>query len=155
MSKRKLTIKSSDWQALIWELRERGMGVRESGAFLLGPKGTSDITTFLCYDSLDPHCYDIGIITFDGDGYIPLWNYCLQYGLQVFADVHTHPGQWTGQSQSDRRHPMIAQPGHLALIVPCFAQNPHQLLKGVGIHEFRGNRTWKTWKINDHRIRII
>src|SRR5690349_4485121 len=113
MQKPKLIIRLSVWKTLIKQLKYRGNnGKRETGAFLLGNRNTSEIISFICYNDLDPHAFDSGIIIFNGDGYIPLWEYCIKYHLKVLADVHTHPGEWTGQSDSDMRHPMIAQKGH-------------------------------------------
>lgn len=141
----KLSIPLPLWKKLIRELKKRGKGKRETGAFLLGPKESNAITEFICYDDLDPHAFDSGIIVFNGDGFIPLWKHCNKNGLKVLADVHTHPSRWTEQSGSDKKHPMIAQAGHIALIVPNYATGWRQRLNGVGVHEFLGNRQWKTW----------
>jgi hypothetical protein len=156
MQSPKLRINLSLWRKLIHELNRRGLkGRRESGAFLLGKKGTILITQFICYDDLDPDAFSTGIITFDGDGFIPLWDYCLAHGLKVLADVHTHPGEWTQQSGSDKRYPIIAQPGHIALIVPHFATRRNQLLNGVGVHEFLGDRAWQSWDQEEHIVELI
>jgi len=50
------------WWPLIRELKRRGGGRRESGAFLLGSSGTQQVTHFICYDDLDPTTLDTGII---------------------------------------------------------------------------------------------
>jgi proteasome lid subunit RPN8/RPN11 len=137
------------------ELRRRGEGRRETGAFLLGVKGTDKVSEFICYNDLDPAAFDSGIIMLHGDAFIPLWRHCGDHGLRVLADVHTHPDSWTGQSSSDQRHPMIAQSGHIALIIPHYATRPRQLLKGVGIHEFLGDGQWKSWPHRSRAIRFI
>lgn len=149
-----ISITKTLWKKLINELKVRGKGRRESGAFLLGKRETGEITEFVCYDDLDPNALDAGIIIFSGDGYIPLWQICREKQLQVLADVHTHPGSWTGQSGSDQKHPMIAQPGHIALIIPNLATKRGQLLKGVGIHEYLGDKKWNTWTPNSGKIII-
>ncbi|KIC89905.1 Mov34/MPN/PAD-1 family protein [Flavihumibacter sp. ZG627] len=141
-----LSITKPLWKKLIKELKKRGKGIRESGAFLLGNSLKKEVTEFICYDELDPNSLDTGIIVFDGDGYIPLWKICREKGLQVLADVHTHPGNWTGQSGPDKKHPMIAQAGHLALIVPHLATKRGQLLNNIGIHEYLGDKQWRTWE---------
>ncbi|HEY7415867.1 MAG TPA: hypothetical protein VH593_11790, partial [Ktedonobacteraceae bacterium] len=130
---------------LLRELARRGRGLRESGAFLLGKcQGERRvITSFICYDDLDPHCLDSGVVVFDGAGYGPLWQHCRNNQLEVVADVHTHGGS-ARQSSDDRDHPMIATPGHVALIVPGFAQH----LVGasdVGLYEYRGNHCWREY----------
>ena len=42
------------WLRLFRQLRRRGRGQRESGAFLLSKQGARRITKFICYDDLDP-----------------------------------------------------------------------------------------------------
>lgn len=155
MNVNRLMISNLLWKQLIKELRTRGKGKRETGAFLLGPRDGNVITEFICYDDLDSHAFDTGIIVFDGDGFIPLWKRCTEHGLKVLADVHTHPGSWIRQSSSDRRHPMIVQAGHIALIVPRFAQNRWQRLKGVGVYEFLGEGKWKVWEKQSEKIIIL
>jgi proteasome lid subunit RPN8/RPN11 len=151
----KITIAKSVWARLITQLKKRGDNKRETGAFLLGKKGGTEIMKFICYNDLDPHAFDSGIIIFNGDGYIPLWELCARDGLKVLADVHTHPSKWTGQSSSDMRHPMIAQKGHIALIVPCYATKRNQLLQGVGVHEFLSEGKWKDWSKQPEVFEII
>lgn len=152
-AKRKITLKL--WKKLVRELKKRGEGKRETGAFLLGDPAGDTITDFICYNDLDQEAFDSGIIIFNGDGYIQLWQYCAEHKLKVLADVHTHPGGWTGQSASDQRHPMVAQKGHIALIVPHFAKKRNQLLNNVGIHEFLGNKKWKAWAEQDGIIELL
>jgi hypothetical protein len=140
------------WRRLLAGLRSRGRGVRESGAFLLGMEDSSGarrIADFLLYDDLDPHALDTGIIRLDGRHFGKLWEYCGKRGMTVIADVHTHPGS-AGQSGSDRAHPIIAQAGHLALIVPNFAASPAKR-EELGIYRYGGAGQWKT--IPAHRCR--
>ena len=60
--------------------------------------------------------------------------------VNVVADVHVHPGR-SDQSASDQNHPMISQAGHIALILPRFADDP-VLLPEVGIYRYRGGKKW-------------
>jgi proteasome lid subunit RPN8/RPN11 len=122
-------------------LRARGRSVRESGAFLLGPPGDDRrVSSIVFYDQIDPHAFDTGIIVIDGACIADLWAICRRTGLAVVADVHTHPGG-AGQSESDRRHPMIAEPGHIAMIIPNFAAEPVQL-NAIGLYRYRGKFSW-------------
>ena len=130
------------WIRLIWQLRRRGGGKRESGAFLLSNQGVRRITRFICYDDLDPTALDSGIIVFHGAGFVPLWDFCRLRKMIVVADIHTHGNEWTGQSDSDRTHPMIGQKGHVSLIAPHFAQRNLLSVDGVGIYEYEGNHRW-------------
>ena len=95
------------------------------------------------YDDLDPNCLDRGYIHFNGAGYVPLWKICQREQLRVIADVHTHPTQWTDQSESDVANPMIAQKGHMALIIPNYARRLRFSLRGVGIFEYLGDGQWR------------
>ena len=130
------------WMRLFYQLRRRGRGQRESGAFLLSALGSRRITKFICYDDLDPTALDSGIIVFHGAGFVPLWDFCRREQMTVVADIHTHGDYWTGQSDADRTHPMIGQKGHLSLIAPHFARRNRFSLKGVGIYEYVGNHQW-------------
>ena len=129
------------WAEIVAELRERGRGNRESGGFLLGRRegDTRTIEGFLAYDAVDPAALR-GHIEFDGSRMDLVWSECRRRGLQVVADVHTHPGG-AGQSDVDRANPMISERGHLALIVPNFAGKLY-LPGKVGIYEFRGREGW-------------
>ena len=133
------------WRRLKVNLRERGHRCRrESGAFLLGHRegGSARIVDFVLYDDLDPHALDTGIVRFDGRYFSDLWSICKSRGLIVVADVHVHPGG-AGQSDSDRDHPMISQPGHIALILPRFATGT-QPRRHIGIYRYLGGKKWET-----------
>ena len=125
------------------ELARRGGGRRESGAFLLGDEdalGVRNIRRFVFYDDLESDCLSSGAVVFEGHGYGPLWKECRCSNLRVIADVHTHP-YLPYQSHLDRRHPMIALAGHVALIVPEFALG-NSGPKDLGIYEYIGAHKW-------------
>jgi hypothetical protein len=48
------------------------------------------------------------------------------------------------QSDADRRHPMIAVAGHIALIVPNFANRAVTAID-LGIYEYKGSHLWKDY----------
>jgi hypothetical protein len=133
------------WHRGILELKYRGMGYRESGAFLLGLQsaGVRRIVRFAYYNDLDPHCLDDGYVNFDGRAYGKLWDICRQMGLSVVADVHTHPGI-ARQSWIDQQNPMIAQVGHAAILVPNYARQP-ELTDKLGVYEYLGDYQWKEY----------
>lgn len=134
------------WQRLTSRLRDRGLNEsRESGAFLLGHQQESQparITDFVLYDDLDPNSLNTGIIRFDGRYFGKLWAMCRQRKLTVVADVHVHPAG-SGQSASDRAHPMVTQAGHIALILPYFARRPIRH-EDIGVYRYLGANTWYT-----------
>lgn len=133
------------WRRLLARLRERGRNRScESGAFLLGRRqdGRARIVDFILYDDLDPHCLDSGVVRFDGRYFGELWALCKARGLTVVADVHVHP-DGSGQSDSDRAHPMISLAGHIALVLPRFAAAP-QPRRDIGVYRYEGAKCWTT-----------
>ena len=130
------------WWRICRELRRRGQGVRESGAFLLGRNvaGKAHITSAIYYDDIDRNALSTGIIRLKGSTLGKVWQICRDTGLEVIADVHTHP-DGAGQSQSDQQHPMISKAGHVALILPQFARHPF-LLSKIGVYRYSGSRQW-------------
>jgi proteasome lid subunit RPN8/RPN11 len=130
------------WNQGTTELHKRTGGVRESGAFLLGKREEKcrRIIRFVYYDDLDIHCFDKGIVEFDGGKFGLLWEICRNEGLEVVADVHVHALGF-GQSQSDRDHPMMPLAGHLAVILPNYA-GKNTLPGRIGLYEYQGNAKW-------------
>jgi hypothetical protein len=145
------------WMRLVRQLRLRGGGRRESGAFLLGrQRGTiANVTAYVCYDDLDPRAYETGAITFHAEGYAAFWQYCRETKLELLADAHTHPGSHVGQSHTDRRNPMVPVAGHTAMIVPNFGRTPWWSLKGVGVYEYVGNFEWRIHAPSDGARRVV
>lgn len=129
------------WKNTLNELRKRGRGNRESGGFLLGKrqKNTRVVKKFIPYDSIDPNSLQ-GAILFDGSLMDLVWEECRQQELEVIADVHTHPGGF-GQSDIDQANPMIPERGHIAIIIPNFA-NRLYLPGQIGVYEFQGRNGW-------------
>jgi hypothetical protein len=59
------------------------------------------------------------------------------------VDVHTHPGESTSQSEVDRTHPMLSDPGHLAIILPRYAAGFALRISRMSLYEYSGNFLWK------------
>lgn len=144
------------WAQVISQLKKRGAGKRESGAFLLAPTSSTagKVTAFICYDDLDPTALQSGAIEFHAVGYSALWRTCGKRGLRVIADVHTHPGRSVQQSWTDQRHPMVPIVGHTALIVPNFGRTPRWHLKEVGVYEYLGSFKWRSYPSNSKARRV-
>lgn len=134
------------WRRVVRELRHRGHRRNESGAFLLTPrnKKAGRVTSFVCYDDLDPDAYEGGAIAFHAAGHAALWELCERRGLRVLADVHTHPSSYIRQSPTDEHNPMIPLKGHIALILPHYAHAPWWTLDCAGVYEYLGNFQWRT-----------
>lgn len=134
------------WAGLIFKLRRKAEGRRESGAFLLGENGAvaARVTAYICYDDIDPAAYQAGAIAFHAAGYAALWAHCKEKRVEVLGDVHTHPGRDVGQSPVDQRHPMVPVIGHTAMILPHFGKTAWWSLAGVGVYEYLGNFAWRS-----------
>ena len=143
------------WASLTRQLRRRGYGERESGAFLLGRLGSKRVSKYICYDDLDPSALDTGIIVFRGVGFVRLWDYCRRQKMTVLGDVHTHANQQTTPSATDRTHPMIGLPGHVALIVPHFAKANLFSLKAVGVYQYVDNHQWTSHPKNKFKLTLF
>ncbi|MCP5366739.1 MAG: hypothetical protein H6907_10040 [Hyphomicrobiales bacterium] len=139
-----LNIPSRLWQGLLGELHRRTGERHESGAFLLGRANRQcrRVERIVYYDDLDPYAYRSGVVIMHAASFGPLWELCRSSGLSVVADIHVHPKR-AFQSLADRDNPMIALPGHLALIVPWFARPP-VAIEELGLFEYRGRHRWRT-----------
>ena len=130
------------WDTGVIELCRRTHGRRESGAFLLGQKGKRrTIEEFVYYDDIDPDALRHGIVEHDGRRLGALWAHCRASERSVVADIHVHPRGY-GQSATDRANPMIAELGHMAIILPNFARGSN-LPGEIGVYEYLGNKQWR------------
>ena len=111
---------------MVTELGDRGHGEIESGAFLLADRAGDQAHR-------DPGRLPRRPRPELPDRRHPLRRPRLQQAVGhlrrreatvVIGDVHTHPGRGVHQSGIDAGNPMIAQEGHVALIVPDFAKHP-------------------------------
>jgi proteasome lid subunit RPN8/RPN11 len=137
-----LCFSRSLWLDVMKELRRRGQGKHESGCFLLGSRrgAARHVTGVIYYDELDPDAYASGVCVLYADAFDRLWEECRRRDLEVVADIHTHLGG-SFQSEADRTNPMVALPGHIAIIVERFARNPvwrHRL----GLYRYEGAHRW-------------
>jgi proteasome lid subunit RPN8/RPN11 len=139
-----LEFKEGIWRSLMDDLRKRGNGNRESGAFLLGQQNanTKIVHTWLPYDELEPDSLNFNYVRLSSDSFTCLWDECTRRNLQVVGDVHTHPFG-PAQSKSDRANPMVAITGHTAVIVPNFAQGSVSP-QDVSINYYLGAKRWSS-----------
>ena len=141
----RVRITPRQWIDLIEELRRRGSGHRESGAFLLarvdGPRSRT-VVRAVYFDDVDPTCLTGGI-TIQTSGFAALSTICNEHRLRVIADVHTHPSTWVEQSGIDQANPMVATRGHVAIIVPNFAASDVRA-NACGVHVYLGAHRWDT-----------
>lgn len=142
------------WDRAMSELHRRGRRRHESGVFLLGHErhGRREALDVVFYDELDSAAYTSGVCILKADAFSKLWAICRERKLTVVADIHTHPGA-AFQSESDRRNPMVACAGHIAIIVPDFAAAPVRYDR-LGIYEYRGEHRWLN-KSDGHTRRYL
>jgi hypothetical protein len=112
------------------------------------------VTTFVCYDDVDPQALDTGIVVIRSIGFKKLWAICRSCGLEVLADAHTHGDSTPQQSGTDRRNPVIAEQGHVALIVPSFAQISPLTLGNTAVYEYLGGYEWQAWQCKGAATRV-
>jgi len=145
MSAPLLEVSTQLWVTLIEHLRRQGKGVRESGAFLLGRKSETGrvVTHFLPYEQLQADALCNDYVSLTAASFVKLWELCRAERLSVVADVHTHRFG-AGQSRSDRTNPMVAIAGHIAFIVPRFAQGQVSL-QALGMYVYEGNHKWASY----------
>ena len=140
-----LEIERALYARLMADIARSGRGVKEAGAFLLGSIApeTRKATSYIMYDmvaleSSRKHAY----VAFTSQEMARAWEMCYASGLQVVADIHSHP-QGPQQSLSDRANPIVSLPGHVALIAPFFAmRNPQPV--DLGVHIFEGAGRWRS-----------
>lgn len=142
------------WNALMEDLRVRGQGRRESGAFLLAgaDAATPVITSWLPYDELAPESLAYAYVRLESEAFTRLWTFCAEEQVKVVADIHTHP-TGPGQSASDKKYPMVAFAGHVALIAPWFAQRsptPYD----VSLNVYQGGGKWLNYYHHEAAARI-
>jgi hypothetical protein len=152
-----LMIRRHIWWALVRQLKLRGRGERESGAFLLGRRTPSGnvVQSFVCYDDVDPTALETGIVVIRSLGFKRLWAICRARGFEVLADAHTHGNDAPRQSSTDKRNPVISEPGHLALIVPSFAHISPFGFGRTAVYEYLGDYEWRDWTTRrEDRVRL-
>jgi proteasome lid subunit RPN8/RPN11 len=140
------------WYKLIKGLRNRGKGIRESGAFLVGKPELNIVTDVVFYDEFDKTVSQSGIIEFKGAK--TFYEYLEKEGLDVKADIHTHPTSNTNQSQSDKTHPMIRLKGHIAIIAPNYAKNYFLLPKHCSVYRYLGDYKWMRFERKNFPIHL-
>lgn len=141
---RELTIGQAMWGRLVGELHRRTENEsHESGAFLLGHLTDTGrrVTEVLYFDDLHADVHANGVVELPAAAFRQLWAIVKERGVQVVADIHVHP-YGAGQSWIDQQNPLIAQRGHIALILPNFARPPIRP-EAVGVYVYEGDHRWQ------------
>ena len=141
MPERPIHFQRGLWARCLDGLRQRS-GEHEAGAFLLGTTDPRQctVTRVVYYDELDANAYSTGVCVLYADSFERLWRMCRERGLSGACGRRQSP-TGAGQSPSDRNNPMVAQAGHVAIIVPNYARVRvwrHRL----GLYRYRGAHQW-------------
>jgi proteasome lid subunit RPN8/RPN11 len=141
------------WPALMKDLWKRSAERREAGAFLVASRQSPDVVSrWIAYDELDADSLRHTYVQLEPRAFSRLWELCNTFDLRVIADIHTHPHA-PAQSESDREHPMIAIPGHVALIAPRFARGVITPAH-VSFNVYRGAGQWLSF-LGRHAAALI
>jgi hypothetical protein len=146
---------SGVWAGLMADLKVRGRGTRESGAFLLAQADADPpvVTGWLPYDVLAAESLRYAYVRLESDAFSQLWEFCATKKVKVVGDIHTHPKGPT-QSPSDKKYPMVSFAGHVALIAPWFAQRS-PMPYDVSLNIYLGGGQWESFYRHDAARRIV
>jgi hypothetical protein len=130
------------WSGLIYHLRNASAGIQESGAFIVGSivAGERRGMDFIPYEMLERGALNEDFVQLSSEAFSKLWAMCDNRGVEIVGDIHSHRFG-VQQSRSDRTNPMLALPGHVAIIVPEFAQR-QVALEDVGVYVYQGAHRW-------------
>lgn len=64
-------------------------------------------------------------------------------GLEIIAEIHSHPGQWVGHSLIDDENPFVLAEGNISIVVPYFARKGMEPLWKCGVHIYSFRGGWK------------
>lgn len=138
-----IKISSSLWQKTQKGLATRGAGERESACLWVGQRGKEIwlVKGIIFLDDIP------GTISNRRYHHTPkevvnkIYQVLRNEGLQIIADVHTHPGGNVEMSNLDKNHPIEYRIGLLSIILPNFGFAP-VTLRNTGFHEYLGNDKW-------------
>ena len=150
MNPNNIRIKSELWRQT-WEgLSERSRGQIESLCIWAGRRTheSSEVTEVIFLDGIG------GVegfalfhrITREAVGEI--FAILKDKGLQIIADVHTHPEEWVGLSRTDREHPLEYRIGFVSIVLPHFGRAEHNK-SGIGMHRYKGNHQWHELSLSE------
>lgn len=70
-------------------------------------------------------------------------------GLEIIAEIHSHPGYWVGHSLTDDKNPFVLADGNISIVVPRFAEEGMEPLWKCGIHVYCAGDGWKRLTRNE------
>ena len=75
---------------------------------------------------------------------------------RALMQVHSHPGAWTGHSQTDDDFPIASSSGFVSVVWPRFGEYMPRSVRDLGIHELELGK-WRTWSPDEieQRLRVV
>ena len=143
MSRNIVRIKHNLWK-LTWEgLCQRSDGRIESLCIWAGQRSpdVSVVTEVIFLDGIE------GVEGFEffhritREATAHIFSILKDKGLQIIADVHTHPDEWVGLSETDREHPLEYRVGFISIVLPHFGRSEPRTAD-IGMHRYEGNHQW-------------
>lgn len=139
-----------------WDgLRERSRGPKETGCVWGGERRDNLLRTteVVFFDFLPGTRRGALSHVLSKEGAAALFELLSERGLEIIADIHTHPPKMPQLSWIDEEHPIEYRVGLLALVVPGYAE-ARPSLGGIGAHEYLGELRWRTWPLKEKRARL-
>lgn len=108
----------------------------------MNDSGDRHVESFVAYDDLDATALHTEAVRVRTGAFSRLYDLCEQRKQRVVADIHAHP-RLAYPSPIDKANPMMAVPGHIALIVPNYARLPVHLDE-MTFNVYQGPGRWFT-----------
>lgn len=124
-------------------LRQDGLKEVESTVLWGGRRfGSEAVIMAVTYPCGRDVAFRRGFLQVGADTTAEMGRWLRQQGMRGLIQVHTHPGGWTGHSDTDNDFPIASSDGFVSLVWPHFAAAPVQSVHDLGIHQLRQGR-WR------------
>jgi len=64
-------------------------------------------------------------------------------GLEIIAEIHSHPGHWVGHSIIDDENPFVLANGNISVVVPCLGDEGMEPLWKCGVYLYNMKDGWR------------
>lgn len=141
-----------------WQmLRQDGLKGVESTVLWGGRRfGSEAVVMAVVYPCGPDVALEPGYVHVGADTTAEMGRWLRAQSLTALAQVHTHPGGWTGHSPTDSDFSIASSEGFLSLVWPHYAARPVATTSELGIHQLLGGR-WEMLGPADaaERVQIV
>ena len=128
-------ILNRSWQIL----RQDGLKGVESTVLWGGRRfGNEAVVMAVLYPCGRDVAFEAGFVHVGSDTTAEMGRWLRSQGLVALAQVHTHPGAWTGHSKTDDDFPIASSEGFLSLVWPHYAAKSVERIEELGVHQLIG-----------------